>query len=151
MQNLRKRVKVRLVNNAKDYKKYISKPSFVSHKIFSKNFLAIHEIKLVVTLIKPIYVRFSILNLRKLLMYEFHCKDIGRKYDNCSNLLFTDTDNLVYETETNIAYEDFYKNKKIFNFSDYAEDSKFFDPVNKKVIGKMKGKVKGKIVSEFVR
>ena len=45
----------------------------------------------------------------------------------------------------------FIKTKKIFNFRDYTEDSKFFDPVNKKVIGKMKGKVKEKIVSEFVR
>ena len=45
MENLRKRVGVKLVNNAKDYVKCIRKPSFVSQKIFSKNFVAIHEIK----------------------------------------------------------------------------------------------------------
>ena len=61
---LRKRLKVRLVNNAKDYKEYVSKPSFVSEKIFSKNFVAIHEIKSVLTLDKPIYVGFSILDLK---------------------------------------------------------------------------------------
>ena len=60
----RKRLKVRLVNNAKDYKEYVSKPSFVSEKIFSKNFVAIHEIKSVLTLDKPIYVGFSILDLK---------------------------------------------------------------------------------------
>ena len=38
----------------------------------------------------------------------------------------------------------------MFDFSDYLEDSKFFDPVNKNVIGKMKDKVKGKIISELV-
>ena len=61
---------VKLVNNAKDYIKCICKPSFVSQKIFSKNFVAIHEIKSVLILHKPIYVGFSILDLSKLLMYE---------------------------------------------------------------------------------
>ena len=56
MENLRKRIYVRLVNNAKDYVRYISKPIFVSQKIFSKNLVSIHEIKPVFTLNKPIYV-----------------------------------------------------------------------------------------------
>ena len=63
MENLRKMINVSLVNNAGDYKKYVSKTSFVSQKIFSKNFVAIHEIKLVLTINKTIFVRFSILNL----------------------------------------------------------------------------------------
>ena len=50
--------------------------SFVSQKIFSKNFVAIHEIKPVLTLNKPIYVGFSILDLSKLLLYEFQYKYI---------------------------------------------------------------------------
>ena len=44
MENLRKRIIVRLVNNAKDYKKCVSKPSFVSQKKFDKDFAAIYEI-----------------------------------------------------------------------------------------------------------
>ena len=62
MENLRKRINVRLVNNAKDYKKYKSKPSFVSRKIFNQYFVAIHEIKPVLTLDKPVYVGFCALN-----------------------------------------------------------------------------------------
>ena len=69
MKNLKKTISVKSVNNAKDYVKYINKPSFVSLKIFSKNFVAIHDIKTVLTLNKPIYVGFSILDLSKLLMY----------------------------------------------------------------------------------
>ena len=65
-------------------------------------------------------------------------------------MLFTDTDSLVYEIETNDVYEDFCEFKHLFDFSDYPEDLNFFDPVNKKVIGKMKDEVKGKIISEFV-
>ena len=45
MENLRKRINLKLVNNARDYKKYVSKTSFVSQKIFNKNFGAVYEIK----------------------------------------------------------------------------------------------------------
>ena len=79
VEHLRNRLNVKLVNNAKDYKKYVSKPSFVSQKIFSKKFVAIHEMKPVLTLNKPIYVGFSILDLSKYLMYEFYYKYIKSK------------------------------------------------------------------------
>ena len=146
MENLRKRVSIKLVNNAKDYVRCISKPSFVSHKIFSKKFVAIHEIKLVVILNKPIYV--GILDLRKYLMYEFHYKYIKSKPD--AKLLLTDTDSLVYEIKRKNVYEDFYQNKNLYDFNNYPLDSKFFDPANKKVIGKMVDEVKGRIISGFV-
>ena len=74
MEKLRKRICIKLINNAKDYVRCVSKPSFVSQKIFSKNFVAVHKIKPVLTFHKPIYVGFSILELSKLLMYEFHYK-----------------------------------------------------------------------------
>ena len=138
LENLRKRINLRLVNNAKDYKKYVTKPSFA----------AIDEIEPVLTLDEQIYVGFSILDLSKLLMYEFHYEYIKSKYN--ANLLFTDTDSLVYEIKTNDVDEDFYENKNLFDFSDYPQDSKFFYPANKKVIGKMKDKVKGQIIGEFV-
>ena len=81
-------------------------------------------------------------------MYEFHYKYIKRKYS--ANLLFTDTDRLVYEIKTEDVYEDFYKDKNLFDFSNYPLHSKLFDPVNKKVIGKMKGGFKEKIICEFI-
>ena len=62
MENLRKRINVRLVNNTKHYKKYKSKPSFVSRKTFNQYFVAIHEIKPVLTLDKPVYVGFCVLD-----------------------------------------------------------------------------------------
>ena len=125
MENLRKRINARFVNNAKDYKKYVSKPSPVSQKIFSENFVAIHEFKPVLTLNKPIYVGFSILYLSKLLMYKFHYNYIKTKYKNCAKLLFTDTDSLVYEIKTNDVYEDLYGDKNSFDFSDYPKDQSF--------------------------
>ena len=55
IENLRKRINVRLFNNEKDYSKHVNKRTFISKKIFDKNFAAIHEIKPVLTLSKPIY------------------------------------------------------------------------------------------------
>ena len=138
-----------MVNNAKDYIRNKSKPSFISQKIFSKKFVTIHEIKSVLTLNKPIYVGFSILDLRKYLMYEFYCKYIKSKYS--AKLLFTDTASLVYEIKTKDVYEDFYEATNLFDFSDYPQYSELFDPANKKVIGKMKDEFKGKIISEFIK
>ena len=117
MENLRKRINVELINNAKEYVKHVSKPSFISQKMFSKNFVAIHKIKPVLRLNKPIYVGFSILDLSKLLMYGFHYKYIKNKFD--AILLFTNTDSLLYEIKTEDVYEDFYQNKDLFDFSDY--------------------------------
>ena len=81
-------------------------------------------------------------------MHKFHYEYIKNKYD--AKLLFTDTDSLVYEIKTEDFYEDFYLDKDLFDFSDYPVNSKFFDPANKKIIGKMKDEFKGKIISEFV-
>ena len=117
MGNLRKRISVKLVINAKDYVRCISKPSFISQKIFSENFVAVHEIKPVSPLSSPIYVEFSILDLSKLLMYEFHYKYIKSKFD--AKFLFTDTDSLVYKIKTEDVYEDFYGDQDLFDFNDY--------------------------------
>ena len=64
-ENLRKIIKVRLVTNEKYFLKYNSKPTYISHKIFDKNYAAIHEIKPVIKLNKPIYVGFTVLELTK--------------------------------------------------------------------------------------
>ena len=149
MQNLRKIINATLVNNAKNYKKYVSKPSFVSQKIFSENFIAINEIKFVLTLAKPIYVEFSVLELSKYFMFDFHYNYIKRKYN--AKLVFTGTDSLVYEIETNEVYEDFYNDKYLFDLSNYPKDLEFFYSVSEKVNSKTKDVFTGKINDEFVR
>ena len=106
VENLRKILSVNLVNNAKDYVKCITKPNFVSHKIFSKTFVAIHEIKPALALNKLVYVGFSILDLSKLLMYELHYQYIKSKFD--AKLCLTDTVILVYEIKTKKVYKYFY-------------------------------------------
>ena len=149
MENLRKRINVRLINNAKDYVKCVNKPTFVSQKIFSKNFVAINKIKPVLVFNKPIYVGFSILELSKL-MYDYHYGYFKNKFN--SRLLFTDTDSLVYEIKKKgDIYEQIYSDRDLSDcdFSDYLKNSKFY-VTNKKVIGKMKDELSGKVISEFI-
>ena len=65
MENLRKRINVRLVNNEKDFLKYTSRPTHITHKIFGKNYAAIYEIIPVLKLNKPISIGFTVLELSK--------------------------------------------------------------------------------------
>ena len=72
MENLRNRINVKLVSNKKDYLKWTSKPSYMSHKIFDNDLVAIRKNKVTLTLNKPAYIGMCILELSKVLMYEFH-------------------------------------------------------------------------------
>ena len=137
-----------MVNNANDFLKYISKPTYNTHKIFCKDYAAVHEIKPVLILNKAIYVGFTVLDLSKWKMHDFHYNFIKKNFD--AELLFTDTDSLTYEIKSENVYEEFFKWKDLFDFSNYSKDSKFFNETNKKVIGKMKDEFGGVIVEEFV-
>ena len=148
MENLRKRINVRLINNAKDFLKYTSRPTYISHKIFGENYAAIHEIKPELILNNPIYVGFTVLELSKWLMYDFHYNFIKKNFN--AELLFTDTESLAYEIKSENIYEEFFKRKDLFDFSNYLEDSEYFDKTNKRAIGKTKNEFGGIIATEFV-
>ena len=102
--------------------------------MFDKDFAAIYEIKPVLILKKPIYVGFTVLALSKWKMYDFHYNFIKKNFD--AKLLFTDTDSLTYEIKSENVYEEFFKCKDLFDFSNYPKDPNFFDETNKKVAGK---------------
>ena len=80
-------------------------------------------------------------------MYGFHYNFIKKDFD--AEFLFIDTDSLTYEIKSQNVYEEFFKWKDLFDFSNYSKDSKFSDKTNKKVIGKMKDEFGGVIVAEF--
>ena len=150
MENLRKRVDVRLVTDKEKLLKLASKPTYVSSKIFNENLVAVHKIKETLTLNRPAYVGMCILDLSKTLMYDFHYNYIKNKYDDKAKLLFTDTDSLTYEIQTDDVYEDFWSDKDKFDNCDYPENSQYFNKTNKKVIGKFKDEVAGIPITEFV-
>ena len=148
MENQREKIAVKLINNSKDYAKCVSKPNFISPKIFSKNFVAVYQIKPVLTLSKPIYVGFTTLELSKLLMYKFHYEYVKNKLD--AKFLLSDTDSLEYEIKGKDVYKKCFKDRELFVFSDYPVNSKFYDISNKRFLGKMKDEFKGEVISEFI-
>ena len=77
-------------------------------------------------------------------MYDFHYNFIKKNFD--AELLFTDTDSLTYEINSENVYEKIFKWKDLFDFSNYSKDLKFFNETNKKVISKMKDEFGGVIV-----
>ena len=94
---------------------------------------AVHCSKTVLTLNKLIYVGFCILELQKLLLYQFHYDCVLKTFDNIK-LLFTDTDSLVYEIKnSNVLYQCF-KDKHLFDFSGYPKDSVFFELNGNKIV-----------------
>ena len=147
MENLRKGINVRLVNDEKGFLKYTSRPTYVTYKLIYKDYAAIHEFKPVLMLNKPIFVGFTVLELSKWMMYDFHYNFVKKNFN--AELLFTDTDSLTYEIKSENVYEDFFKWKDLFDFSNYSKDSTFYDDTNKKVIGKMKDEYGGVIIDEF--
>ena len=119
MENLCKRVDVRLATNKKKLLKLTSKPTYVSSKIFNENLVAVHKIKETLTLNRPAYLGMCILDLSKTLMYGFHYNYIKNKYGDRAKLLFTDTDSLTYEIEAGDINQDIWYDKDKFNNSDY--------------------------------
>ena len=150
MENIRKRVDVRLITNEKKLLKMTSKPTYVSSKIFNENLVAVHKIKETLTLNRPAYIGMCILDLSKTLMYDFHYNYIINKYEDKAKLLFTDTDSLTYEIEADDVYQDFWNDREKFDNSDYPENSQFHDKTNKKVLGKFKDESNFIPICEFI-
>ena len=81
MGNLRNRISVQLVNNEKEYLKFTSMPSYMSHKIFDNNLVVMCKRKPALKRNKPAYIGMCIFQLNKVLMYEFHYDYVKNKYD----------------------------------------------------------------------
>ena len=150
MENLCKWVDVRLVTNEKKLDKLTAKPTYVSSKIFNENLMAVHKVKETLTLNRPAYVGMCILDLSKMLMYDFHYNYIKIKYNNKARLLFTDTDSLTYEIEAEDIYNDFWNDNDMYDNSDYPESSPYHCNVNKKITGKFKDEACGILITEFI-
>ena len=151
MENIRKHRNIKLVITDKKRNKLISEPNYYTMNYISKDLSIIEMNKTRVKMNKPIYVGLSILDISKILMYEFWYNYMKPKYGNDVKLCYMDTDSFV----KNIKTEDFYKDiandvEKRFDTSNYEVDRPLPTGKNKKVIGLMKDELGGKIFTEFV-
>jgi hypothetical protein len=150
MENVANRIDCNLVRTEKQFVKNCSKPTFKNYKIITADKVAVCEQrKTCVVYDKPMIVGMSILDLSKTLMYNFHYNTIKKNYGEKAKLIFTDTDSLCYNIETEDVYRDMEKEKHKYDFSDYHKGHFLFSEENKKAQGVFKEEANGKIISEI--
>ena len=153
MENIRKRVDVRLVTTEKQALKLVAKPNFDRRVVFTESMVAVHMKKTKLKFDKPVYLGACILDISKLQMYDFHYGFVKKMYGDNARLLFTDTDSLAYEIQTADFYQDIAPHVQAkFDTSNYPAKHPSGIPtgVNKKVIGMFKDECGGMAMTEFV-
>jgi len=151
VENVEKRVDVKLVSDSKKFIKLVSKPNFNSFTIFNNNLCAVQLNKKRVKYDKPIAVGFSVLDISKYKMYDFHYNVIKTQYPgDRSKLLFTDTDSLCYNIYTEDLYKDMKDNSKYYDFSEYPKEHSCYNETNKKIAGYFKDETNSKLIEKFI-
>ena len=135
MENVRLHKDIKLVTDKKRCKKYTSKPNYHSTTAFSEHLIGIEMRKVEVIMNKPVYLGQAILDLSKIVMYEYHYDYMLPKYGRKAKLCYQDTDSLVYHIKT----EDFYK-----DIADDVKDRLIHLIIQKTLIDRLKrGKQEG--------
>ena len=160
MENIRKHRDIKLVTTDKKRSKLVSEPNCHTINLISEDLSTIEMKKTKVKMNKPIYLRLSILEISKMLMYEFWYDYMKPKYNNDVKLCYMDTDSFVMHIKTNDFYKDIASDvENRFDTSNYEGNTPETSALarrplptgkNKKVIGLMKDELGGKIITEFV-
>lgn len=158
MENVEKRTDVKIVTHWENIGKrqgaraLLAKPNVHSTSTFSENMIAIQLKRVKIVYNKPLYLGFVVLELSKLLMYDFHYEYMKKKFNENVLLNYMDTDSFIYTIKTNDFYSDIYYDlSKYFDTSDYgASNVHNFPSVNIKKIGMFKDENGGKKMLEFI-
>ena len=151
MEKIRKHRDIKLVTIDKKRNKLVSEPNYHTINYISEDLSTIEMNKTRVKMNKPIYLGLSILDISKILMYEFWYDYVKPKYGNRVKLCYMDTDSFIMNIKTNDFYKDIFIDvDKRFDTSNYEINRPLPTGKNKKVIGLMKDELGGKIITEFV-
>ena len=151
MENIRKHRNIKLVTTEEKYLCMVIKPKFKSGVLFGKNLMGCEMGKIEVVRNKPVYLGQAILDLSKIVMYEFHYDYMVPKYGDRIKLCYMDTDSLVYHIKTKDFYADIADDVQMrFDTYSYIPDRPLPVGLNKTVIGLMKDELGGAIMTEFV-
>ena len=151
MENVRKHRDIKLVKTDCKRNKLVSEPNYHTMKLITENLLIIEMKQVKVKINKPIYLGLSILEISKIIIYEFWYDYMKRKYGDMVKLCYTDTDSLVMTIKTKEFCKDIAQGvQERFDTSNYSVDRPLPKGKNKKVIGLMKDELGGGIITEFV-
>ena len=152
MENLRNRVDVKIVRAWENDKirKLTSSPSYDRFTIFGNDMAGIHMHKTKLVLNKPVYTGMTILENSKILMYDFFYNRMKAKYGHKCELVYTDTDSLILDIQTEDVYKDMQENSFMYDTSNYPKDHPLYSVTNKKALGKMKDECGGDAIEEVI-
>jgi len=150
MESLRNRVNVHLVMDPVRCKKLAARPTLQRMEIINPDLVMMQLTRPHITQNKPIYVGFSVLELSKITMYEFHYDRIMKKYGSDARLLYTDTDSFIYSIQTFDLYKDMETDIDAYDTSNFNPYDPIYSEANKKVVGKFKSETSSIAPVEFV-
>ena len=151
MENIRKHRDIKLVTTDKKRSKLVSEPNYHTINLISEDLSIFEMEKTKVKTNKPIYLGLSILEISKILIYEFWYDYMKPKYGNKVKLCYMDTDSFIMNIKTNDFYDDITNDvENRFDTSNYEVNRPLPLGKNKKVIGLMKDELGGKMIKEFV-
>ena len=152
MENIRKHRNIKLVTTEERYLAAVMRPNFKAGVLFGDNLMGFEMGTIKVVMNKPVYLCQAILDLSKMVMYEFHYDYMVPKYNGRLRLCYMDTDSLVYDIQTDDFYKDIANDvEDRFDTSGYAKDSRPLPTgKNKKVIGLMKDELGDDVMTEFI-
>ena len=150
MENIRKHGDIKLVTTYKKRSKLVSEPNYHTVNLISEDLSITEMKKSKVKMSKPIYLGLSILEIRKILMYEFWYDYMKPKYGNDVKLCYMDTDSFIMNIKIDDFYEDIANDvENRFDTSNYEVNRPLPMGKNKKIISLMKDELVGKIITEF--
>ena len=151
MENVRKHRDNKLVTTDKKGSKLVSEPNYHTMNYISEDLSIIEMKKTKVKMNKPMYLGLSLLEISKILMYEFWYDYMKPSYGNNVKLCYMDTDSFIMSIKTEDFYEDIANDvEKRFDTSNYEVDRPLPTGKIKKVIGLMKDELGGRVITEFV-
>ena len=152
MENLRNHEDVKIVRawEANKIRKLVSDLSYNRFTLFSNDMAGIQMCKRRLVLNKPVYTGIAILENSKILMYDYYYKHLKARYGPRCDLIYTDTDSLLLDIQTEDVYKDMKEYLWLYDTSNYTKDHPLYDARDKKVLGKMKGECGGEPIEEVI-
>lgn len=154
IENVRSRVDISLRSNWEGrygVRNLIAKPNFKKCIIFNEDLTAVEMEKINIVMDKPVSIGLAVLDISKVVMYEYYYNFLKPKYGENIQIAYTDTDSFVLHVKTDDFYEDMKQNLERYDTSDYPLNNQFQMPlVNKKIPGLFKDELNSKIITEFV-
>ncbi|XP_025191577.1 LOW QUALITY PROTEIN: uncharacterized protein LOC112591859 [Melanaphis sacchari] len=153
MESVRKRIKIELVSCPQRFQKLVNKSTFKHATTYNENLSSVSLENKIIDFCKPIYIGFAVLEISKTLMYDYHYNVMKAHYGDKIELMYTDTDSLIYYIHTDDFYEDLAKNVNLLDRMDTSNlprDHPCYIAERKKIPGLFSDETDGRVMEEFI-